>query len=166
MRTLPIVVLDEGVQGLGPGPLALPCAGVLPFLRERSVHALDLAVLPGAEGPRVLVLYPQRVERGVEVAQPVGRAVVGHHALHGDTEPLVERDRPGHEGADGALALVGEQLRVGHAAVVVDGHVRHDVPEPLAEPQPRPSALWPPPSGMRATFLTSTWTSSPGRSRS
>ncbi|MDQ0710730.1 L-alanine-DL-glutamate epimerase-like enolase superfamily enzyme [Streptomyces luteogriseus] len=30
----------------------------------------------------------------------------------------------------------------------------------------RPSTLWPPPSGMRPSFLTSTWTSSPGWSRS
>ena len=37
-------------------------------------------------------------------------------------------------------------------------------PAPLLDPQPRPRALCPP-SGMRSTFLTSTWTGSPGLSR-
>ena len=105
MRTAPIVALDEGCQGLGPGILALPGAGVLPLSRERPVHALDLAVLPGAEGPRVLVPYPAGLEQRVELARPVGRSVVGHHAFHGDPEALVERERPLHEGAGRPLPL-------------------------------------------------------------
>ena len=56
VRTVPIVMLDEGVEGLGPRPLAFPGASVLPLLRERPVHELNLSVLPGAEGPGVLVL--------------------------------------------------------------------------------------------------------------
>ena len=76
VRTDPIVALDEGCQGLGPGILALPGAGVLPLPRERPVHALDLAVLPGAEGPRVLVPYPAGLEQRVELARPAGRSVV------------------------------------------------------------------------------------------
>lgn len=50
VRTAPIVVLDEGEQGLGPGRLAVPRPAVLPLPRERPAHALDLSVLPGAVG--------------------------------------------------------------------------------------------------------------------
>ena len=56
VRTVPIVMLDKGVEGLGPRPLAFPGASVLPLLRERPVHELDLSVLPEAEEPSVLVL--------------------------------------------------------------------------------------------------------------
>lgn len=49
-------MLDKGVEGLGPRPLAFPGASVLPLLSERPVHELNLSVLPGAEGPSVLVL--------------------------------------------------------------------------------------------------------------
>ena len=120
MRTVPIVALDEGCQGRGPGILALPGAGVLPLSRERPVHALDFAVLPGAEGPCVLVPYPAGLEQRVELARSIGRSVVGHHAFHGDPEALVERERPLHEGAGRPLPLVGQLLGVGDPAVVVD----------------------------------------------
>lgn len=146
MRTVPIVALDEGCQGLGPGILALPGAGVLPLSRERPVHALDLAVLPGAEGPRVLVPYPAGLEQRVELARPVGRSVVGHHAFHGDTEALVERERPLHEGAGRPLPLVGQLLGVGDPAVVVDGHVQARRPDA----PPRPAAA---PEGPMAAAL-------------
>ena len=102
--------------------------------RERPVHALDLAVLPGAEGPRVLVPYPAGLEQRVELARPIGRSVVGHHAFHGDPEALVERERPLHEGAGRPLPLVGQLLGVGDPAVVVDGHVQ--ARRPGAPPRP------------------------------
>lgn len=146
VRTVPIVALDEGGQGGCPGLLALPGAGVLPLSRERPVHALDLAVLPWAEGPRVLVPYAAGLEQRVELARPVGRPVVGHHALHGDPEALVERDRPPHEGANRLLPLVGQLLGVGDPAVVVDGHVQARrlgaPPRPAAAPEgPVPASL-------------------------
>lgn len=146
VRTVPIVALDEGGQGGGPGPLALPGAGVLPLPRERPVHALDLAVLPGAEESRVLVPYASGLEQRVEIARPVGRPVVGHHVLDGDPEALVERDRPPHEGAGRLLPLVGQLLGVGDPAVVVDGHVQARrpgaPPRPAAAPEdPVPASL-------------------------
>lgn len=126
------------------GPLALPGAGVLPLPRKRPVHALDLAVLPGAEGPRVLVPYAVGLERRVELARPAGQSVVGHHALHGDPEALVERDRPPHEGAGRLLPLVGQLLGVGDPAVVVDGHVR--ARRPGAPPRPAAATEGPVPA--------------------
>ena len=50
--------------------------------------------------------------------------------------------------------------------MVVDRDVQAGAAEPRGEPQPRPSAWCPPSSGILATFLTSTWMSSPGLSRS
>lgn len=64
------------------------------------------------------------LQQRVEVPGAVGRPVVGHDPLHGDAQPLVERERPGHEAAGRALPLVGRQLGVGDAAVVVDRHVQ------------------------------------------
>lgn len=46
-------MLDEGGQGVRPARLAAPRPGVLPLLGQRAVHALDLVVLSGAEGPGV-----------------------------------------------------------------------------------------------------------------
>ena len=90
---------------------------------EGPVHALDLAVLPGAERPRVLVLDPAGGEHRVEVDEAVRRAVARHDPLDPDPDSLVERQRSSHEGAGGSLPLVGQELGVGYPAVVVDGYV-------------------------------------------
>ena len=77
----------------------------------------------------------------------------------------------GEERRAGRALLVGQDLGVGQPGVVIDEGV--DVveadPWPSAvavEPLARPWARQPPPSGIRPSFLTSMWTSSPGRSRS
>lgn len=138
MRTVPIVALDEGGQGRGPARLALPGAPVLPLLGEGAVHALDLPVLPGAVGARVLVLDPAPLQQGVELAAPVAGAVVGHHALYADAQAAEEREAARHERRTGALSLVGQQLGVGDAGEVVDGHVeaRGARAAPRAAPAP------------------------------
>jgi hypothetical protein len=59
---------------------------------------------------------------GVEDAT-VGAAVVGEHALDGDPMASVEGDRSSQKGGGGRGFLVGEDLRVGESAVVVDGDV-------------------------------------------
>lgn len=124
MRTLPIIVFDEGGQGGSPARLAVPCPGVLPFLGQRAVHALDLAVLPGAVGPRVDMAGALGFEQRVELSAAVARAVVGHHALDPHAHALEEAQAPAHERRAGALALVGQQLGVGDPAEVVDGDVQ------------------------------------------
>ena len=70
-------------------------------------------------------------------------------------------------GGDGLFVV--EDLGVGEAGAVVEG----GVDEPVADrwsaspvgAWPRPWIRQPPPVGMPEIFLTSTWTSSPGRSR-
>ena len=113
MRTLPIIAVDEGREGVRPPGLAVPRPPVLPLLRERAVHALDLAVLPGAVRPRVDMADPQGFEQGLEPAAAVAGAVVGHHALDRGPEAGEEGGAPGHERRARALALVGQQLGVG-----------------------------------------------------
>ena len=120
----PIVAVDEGGEGGGPLPLARVGARVLPLLRERPVHALHLAVLPGAVGPGVPVRDAGRREPLVEQPRAVSRPVVGHHALDLDAEPAAEAPGAPHERGAGLLALVAEQLGAGHAAAVVDRHVQ------------------------------------------
>lgn len=52
-------------------------------------------------------------------------------------------------------------LGVRQSRVVVDGMVKERGAH-AAAPIARPSFLYPPPSGIRPSFLTSTWTSLPG----
>ena len=81
-------------------------------------------------------------------------------------------DGSGEERGAGGGLLVVEDLGVGEAAVVIDDGVDVVEPDPgllLRRgrcPSARPWARQPPPSGIRPIFLTSMWTSSPGRSRS
>lgn len=75
MRTFPIIVFDEGGQGGSPARLAVPRPGVLPFLGQRAVHALDLAVLPEAVGPRADMAGALGFEQRVELSAAVARAV-------------------------------------------------------------------------------------------
>jgi hypothetical protein len=66
----------------------------------------------------------------------------------------------------GLPGLVGEELAAGDPGAVIDGRVDMVVAEPAATlgigaAMERVAAT----SGMRPSFLTSRWTSSPGRSR-
>ena len=138
VRTAPIVMLDVGGQGLGPARLAVPRTPVLPLLGERPVHALDLAVLPGAEGARVEVADALRPQQRVELARAVAGAVVGHHALDGDAQAREEGQAAGHEGGAGGPPLVGQELGVRHAGEVVDGDVEARGARPAPRPAPAP----------------------------
>jgi hypothetical protein len=103
----------------------------------------------------------------------VGAAVVGEDPLDGDAVAAVERERAAEEADSGGCFLVCEDLGVGEAAVVVDGDV--DV-LPAGRPAQltlvaaslagRSPLIRCPTPAIRASFFTSTWTSSPGRDRS
>jgi hypothetical protein len=70
------------------------------------------------------------------------------------------------ERGGGGLGLIGQDLGISQPVVVVDGGVQVGVAGVGAVLTAGPRVLWPPPSGMLPSFLMSTWTSSPGRSRS
>lgn len=107
--------------GLPPGPSLVrvfvrgPHGAQIPVLNrtnsyctstgDGAVHPLDLAVLPGAERPRVDVPDDARGEQLVELPAAVPRAVVGHHALDREPQARVEVQRSALNAAAGVLAL-------------------------------------------------------------
>lgn len=107
MRTRPIIVLDEGREGVRPPGLALPRPSVLPFLRDGAVHPLHLAVLPRAVGPRVYVPGAGGGRQRVELAAAAARPVVGHHPLDREPQPRGEAQRAAHGRRAGALLSSG-----------------------------------------------------------
>ncbi len=107
----------------------------------------------------------------------VGAAVVGEDPLNGDAVAGEEGERSAEEADCGCGLLVGEDLGVGEAAVVVDGDVDVVPACGAAVVAVRVAAArsaWPagrkptrlPAAWKRPSFLTSMWTSSPGRERS
>ena len=113
------VMMDPGRIGFAPVG-----AGVLPFLGERAVHALDLAVLPGAVGPRVDMACAFGLEQRVELVAAVARAIIGHHALDPHAHSREKPQAAAHEGRTGALPLVGRQLGIGDAGEVAHCHMQ------------------------------------------
>ena len=102
---------------------------------------------------------------------------VGHDPLHGDAVTGEERPGPAQEPGAGGSAFVGQNLDVGQPGVIVHGDVDVVVAHPRAAfgrvglgawawALSRPWTRQPPPGRIRPSFLTSTWISSPGRSRS
>ena len=61
-------------------------------------------------------------------AGAVGRAVVGHHALHGDAVASDRTRWRGEEADRGGGFLVGEDFGVGQAGGIVDGDVHGSQP--------------------------------------
>jgi hypothetical protein len=92
------------------------------------VEALNLSVglRPVGLGAQVLDLT-----NGEEFSQravvDVGERVVGHQALGADAVALKPSQSALHECGDGRGALIGVQLDVGQAGVVVDDRVREVV---------------------------------------
>jgi hypothetical protein len=88
------------------------------------VEAFDLAVGLGSVGPGSLGLD---VEVGAGVppgVRLVGRSVVGEHAFDGDTAVGEPGDSPLQHTDGGVGLLVGADLGVGDAGVVVDDGVQ------------------------------------------
>ena len=106
---------------------------------------------------------------GHGVAASVAEVVVGDDAFDAGDAVLGEVGRgAGQERSAGGAFLVGQDLGVGQSGVVVDEGMDVVVAD-ASSPDLFPAAAvarQPPPSGIRPIFLTSMWTSSPGRSRS
>lgn len=125
MCSLSVVALDKAVKGGGALGVAGPGLGVGPVGEQGAVEAFGFAVGPGATGLDVAALDLQRgADRGPVVAAPVDLGVVGQDAADGDTVLGVEPAGGAvQEGGAGRGALVGVDLGVDDAAVVVDGDV-------------------------------------------
>jgi hypothetical protein len=92
------------------------------------------------------VARAQPPDRGREVGRaPVAEVVVGHDALDAaHPRPGEEGGRAGPEAGAGRPALVGVNLRVGQAAVVVDGRVDTVVAQAPEGSGPQPAPVGPP----------------------
>ena len=95
---------------------------------------------------------------------------VGEHPLGSDPALGEVGGGPEHEPGAGRPAFIAKDLDVGVAGAVVDRSVEVVVTR-SASPWTfvwalRPRIRHPPPGRILASFFTSTWTSSPGRSRS
>jgi len=96
---------------------------------------------------------------------------VGHDPLHGDAVTGEERPGPAQEPGAGGAAFVGQHLDVGQPGVIVHGDMHVVVAHPRSAfgrvGLGAVAAVGPPaPGRIRPSFWTSTWISSPGRSRS
>ena len=112
------------------------------YCHSRASVPFMRSTLPFCQGLRGLVylcLMPWASSGALNSPDRQADPLSVHHALHGDPEALVERDRPPHEGAGRLLPLVGQLLGVGDPAVVVDGHARArrpgGPPRPAAAPE-------------------------------
>ena len=121
MWSLPVVVVEPVWQCVVSGVVVVVGDAVGPFAAHGLVETLDLAVGAGGvwPGPEVAdpVLGEQLSERPVV---GVGPGVVGHDPLWLDAQRSIPVKRSADEGGDGVGALVGVQLGVGDARVVVD----------------------------------------------
>jgi hypothetical protein len=169
----------QGAAAFVFGPVGL---GVGPFVGQGAVEPLHFAVGLGPVGPGSPRGDAELVARERPQFRAVAGAVVADDALDGDAVAGVPGVRAVQERGCGVFALVGQDLCVGEPGVVVQGGVQ------VAVAQDRVSVASAPcggcgglpvtpaglltvdagstPSGMLPSFLTSTWISSPGRSRS
>lgn len=104
-RPGPIVALQETRRG--PRPPRSRRARVPSRLRQRTVHALYLAVPPGAVGPRVLAPDAHRPQQPVEVVRAVAGPVVRHYAPGLDAGGSAEAPGGGGRALAGTGALDG-----------------------------------------------------------
>ena len=86
----------------------------------------------------MLVIGEEIAERVVVGVAP---GVVGHQPFGVDAVGLEPAPAPGQERGDGRCVLVGEQLDVGQAGVVVDDRVREVVADAGAVGHPVAAAL-------------------------
>jgi len=131
-----VVAMEPAGKSAGAVGLAGVGAGVGPFVEQGAVEALDLAVGLGPVGPAVLVDDAVLGEGGVEEAAPVGEVVVGQDAFDDDAPGTEPGFGSAPEGGAGGAGLIGEDLGVDEAAVVVDGAVEVGVADAGSAPGP------------------------------
>lgn len=97
--------------------------GVGPFVEEGAVEAFDLPVGLWTVGAGAFVGDPCIGQCVGSSARAVAGAVVGQDALDGDPGLAEEVLRPGPERGGGLFLLIGEDLAVGQAGIVLNGVV-------------------------------------------
>ena len=123
MSSVMVVVPEPAVKGGGAFGAGAVDGGVGPACEKGADEALGFAVCLGSVGAGAAVLDAEcaageRVDGGA-----VAGAVVGEDPLDLDAVSVVVGDGATEEAGSGRGFLVGEDLGVGEAAVVVDGDV-------------------------------------------
>src|SRR3990172_227091 len=132
-----VVVPKPAVKGCGAFCARGVDGAVGPAVSQGADEALCFPVCLGTVGTGAEVLDPE-LSAGKRVHyRDVGAAVVGEQLLDLDPVAAVEADGAAEEAGRGRRLLIGQHLRVGEAAVVVDGDV-HVLP---ADRAPRLASL-------------------------
>ena len=123
MRSVSIVVIDEGRQAGDPRRGVMERPGIGPLGEQGADEALGLAVRLWPVGPRLAQPDPQSLGGGGEQPAAVAAAVVAQHPLDANAVTGVEAHRSLEEASGGDRRLVGQLLDVGDARMVVDRDV-------------------------------------------
>src|SRR5256712_3156860 len=127
MRSSAIVVLQPAGQHARAIGRRVVGAEIGPFAQQGLDEAFGLAVGARRVRPRATMRQMEGATGRAKAPRQVGRAVVGEHAP--DARPARPKPREGaaHKAAHRLRPLVGQQLDVRHARVVIDGDV-HELP--------------------------------------
>src|SRR5437763_14900753 len=116
-----VVAVEPGREQAAALLIAPIASAVGPLVEQGAVEALHLAVNPGGVGRREQVAGAQLGQGGLEVARgPVVAGVVGHDPLELNAVVGEELGGSEQEGGAGGAPLVGQDLAIGEAAVIVD----------------------------------------------
>lgn len=156
MDAFSVVADDPGRKRVGSFNVAGEGLPVGPLDAEGSVDAFDFAVLAGAVALDELLHRAEFYDRGFERGRfSPGQRVVADHAFDaGDAEAGEVGRGADQESCRGGTFLIGVDLGVGEAGVIVDGSVDVIEPDP-ATPEALASAMGTPPTTVRdaAEFL-------------
>lgn len=123
MRSPEIVVVEESREAVG--SLDRGCIGsfVGPFAQEGLDESFGFSVGLRAVGTSTEVAQLELLAGGFEPVRDVAGAVVGHDGLDTYAAALEPGDRAFEKAGGGRGSFIGEDLRVGEAGSIVDGHV-------------------------------------------
>src|SRR5690348_14053981 len=118
-----VVVPEPAVKGRGAFSACAVDRCVGPAVEHCADEAFCLLVCLGPVGPRAQVADPELAAGECVHDAAVAAAVVGEYALDDDAVAAVESERAAQKTGCRCRSFVGEHLRVGEAAVVVDSDV-------------------------------------------
>lgn len=133
MASLKVVEAQVVIEGAGAPVRAAEGSRVGPFGEQRADHPLGLAVGLGAVGAGKALADPELQAGRGEDQRAIGPAVVREQSLDGDAVTGKPGDGAHEEGGGRLAQLVGQDLRVRQARVIVDGDVEAlpaDAPHP------------------------------------
>ena len=117
---MPVVVVDPGVEGVGPVAGILIGETIGPFAKGGLDEAFGFAVGLRPVGAGELVPDSQLATGGCEVARMKDSAVVGQHAAHRDSERAEVGHRVAQELFSADSAFLPINVGKANASVVID----------------------------------------------